>query len=113
MPRRSNLPRLTLAAALTLPAAFAGLSGCHNDAETPAAKSAEEALGIDPNGSRSNRTVTDKRDVIVQEEKKVLDAKTGEVLSDKTVSTPVTVELQKSEKSNVKVKVGDTTGNKK
>lgn len=113
MIRRSVLPQFSLAVALTLPAVLGGLAGCKNDAETPAAKSAEEALGVDPNSSRSNRTVVDKHNVIVEDTKKVTDAKTGEVLSEKTVSTPVTIEQQKSEKTDVKVKVGDTTGPKK
>ena len=39
---------------------------------------------------------------------KVIDKKTGEVLSEKTESTPVTIQKEKEVKTDVDVKVGET-----
>lgn len=102
MTRHPSARRLALAAALALPA----LPGCHNDANSPAGQSAEQAVGVKP-GSESTKTVEMKRDVIVEEEKKVFDPRTGEVLSDKKVDTPVTIIQEKEVKTDVKVNVGD------
>jgi hypothetical protein len=106
MTRRPFAPRLALAAALALPGALAMLSGCHNDASTPAGQSAEAAVGVKP-GSTSTKTVDMKRDVVVEEEKKVIDAKTGEVLSDRKTDTPVSITQTREVKTDVKVNVGD------
>jgi hypothetical protein len=106
MTRRPFAPRLALAAALALPGTLAALTGCHNDANSPAGQSAEQAVGVKP-GSTSTKTVDMKRDVIVEEEKKVFDARTGQVLSDRKTDTPVTIIQSKEVTTDVKVNVGD------
>ncbi len=83
------------------------LSGCGNEGNTPEAQTAEQAVGVKPE-SETSKTVTIKRDVVVTEEKKVTDPKTGELLSDTTKTTPVTITQEKEVKTNVKVDVGDT-----
>ena len=84
------------------------LAGCQDDASNdPAAASAQEALGITP-GKETKKSVETSTDVIVQDTQKVIDAKTGEVLREKTKSTPVTVQKEKEVKTDVEVKVGDS-----
>ncbi|GAC1473971.1 MAG: hypothetical protein NVSMB9_23510 [Isosphaeraceae bacterium] len=103
--KRSSLRRQVVAA-LGLSLVWPFLAGCSDNKQSEAAKTAEQALGVNPDGS-SKKTVESKRDVIVEQEKRVIDAQTGEVLSDKKVSTPVTISEEKSVKTDVKVKIGD------
>src|SRR4051812_33448386 len=96
----------TLAVCLLASGATGMLAGCQDDAsKDPAAATAQEALGITP-GKESEKSVEKSTDVIVQDTKKVIDAKTGEVISEKTKSTPVTVQQAKEVKTEVDVKVG-------
>src|SRR5262245_31253318 len=106
MTRHPFAPRLALAAALALPGTLVALAGCNDEANTPAGQSAEQAVGVKP-GSTTSKTVDMKRDVIVEEEKKVVDARTGEVLSDRKTDTPVTITQTKQVTTDVKVNVGD------
>lgn len=101
---RPTLSRLAVAAALAGPLT---LTGCSNEANTPEAQSAEQAAGVKPENATS-KSVTSKRDLIVTEEKKVQDPKTGEVLSDMKKTTPVSITQEKEVTTKVKVDVGDT-----
>ncbi len=84
------------------------LAGCQNDAKNdPAAATAQEALGITP-GKESQKSVETTSDVDVVKQTKVIDKKTGEILSEKTESTPVTIHKEKEVKTDVDVKVGET-----
>src|SRR4051812_48755983 len=74
--------------------------------EDSATQQAREALGIKEAGKE--RTVESKRDVIVEDTKKVIDAKTGEVLKTQETRTPVTVTEQKTIEHDVNVKPGET-----
>lgn len=101
MTSRSLFPRLTLAAALT------ALAGCSNEANTPEAKIAEQAVGAPSTATSKSEKNT--RDVIVEKETRVVDKNTGQVLSDQKQSTPVKIVEQTQVQKNVKVDVGDTT----
>ncbi len=98
----------TLAVCLFASGAMGMLAGCGDDAKTDSdAATAQEALGITP-GSDREKTVDTRADVDVVKETKVIDRKTGEVLSEKTESTPVTIQREKEVKTDVDVKVGET-----
>ncbi len=98
----------TLAVCLFASGTMGMLSGCGDDAKNdPAAATAREALGITP-GNEREKTVETRADVDVVEQTKVIDRKTGEVLSEKTKSTPVTIQREKEVKTDVDVKVGET-----
>jgi hypothetical protein len=101
---RRFLPRATLS--LTLFAALGLLNGCGDDSKKPAAQTAENALGIDPNAQK--KSTTESRDVTEIKETKVIDNKTGVVISDKKEVTPVEVDKVTNVKTDVKVKVGET-----
>lgn len=81
-----------------------GLSGCRDSSDEGAAKEAQKALGVE---STKEVTTSDvKRDVLVIEEKKVVDAKTGETVgTPKKTVTPVTVETKV--KKDVDVRTGE------
>ena len=84
------------------------LAGCQDEARNnPAAATAQEALGITP-GDEREKTIETTADVSVVKQTKVIDKKTGEVLSEKTESTPVTIQKEKEVKTDVDVKVGET-----
>ncbi len=104
MTLRSTLAPLSLAFALT---ATSFLTGCGNETDTKEAQVAEKATNINPENA-TTKTVKQTRDVIVEKDTKVKDAKTGEILSDTKESTPVKIVETKEEKTNVKVDVGDT-----
>lgn len=98
----------TLAVCLFASGALGLLAGCADEATNdPAAATAQEALGITP-GNESQKTVETTTDVIVVDKKQVIDPKTGEVLSEKTQTTPVTIQKEKEVKTDVDVKVGET-----
>jgi len=86
----------------------AGLAGCHNNAEDQAAQTAKDALGV-PAKDETAKTQT--REVLVEKQTKVVDAKTGETISQKTEVTPVKVE--KTIKTDVDVNVGETKSSPK
>lgn len=104
MTLRIKLSHLALVASLASPAIHAG---CSDEANTPVAKDAEQATGINPD-SATTKSIQTKRDVIIVDNKKVEDANTGQVIRETTARTPVTIIEEKSEKTNVKVNVGDT-----
>jgi len=79
------------------------LCGCGGEDKGDAAKTAEKALGVDEN--KTSSATKEKHDVLVVEEKKVQDAKTGEVLSTEKTVTPVTVE--KAVTTDYKAKSGE------
>jgi hypothetical protein len=81
----------------------AGLTGCHNETEDRAAQTARDALGVE---TKDETAKTQTRQVLVQEETKVVDPKTGETISQKTKVTPVTVE--RTIKTDVDVNVGES-----
>jgi len=101
---RISLSRLSLAAALAAPYLIAG---CGNEANTPEAQTAEQAVGVKPD-KEGEKTVKTTRDVIVEKDTKVRDQKTGQVISETKESTPVKIVEEKKEVTNVKVDVGDT-----
>jgi hypothetical protein len=105
-----HFPQLPSWRALLIAAASAALpmgpSGCGDDSKTPEARTAEDALKIDPKGSDNSTEKT--RNVIVTKETTVKDAKTGRVLSDKVESAPVTITQKTEVKKNVRVDVGET-----
>jgi hypothetical protein len=80
-----------------------GLVGCHNETEDQAAQTARDALGVQ---TKDETAKTQTQQVIVEQQTKVIDAKTGETISQKTKETPVTVE--KTIKTDVDVNVGET-----
>ena len=92
------------ATALGLLAGATGLIGCGNGDQGDAAKTAEKALGVDK--AKETSATTEKRDVLVIQEKQVKDAKTGQVLSAEKTVTPVTVE--KAVKTDYKARTGET-----
>ncbi len=98
----------TLAVCLFASGAMGMLAGCGEDAKTDSdAATAQEALGITP-GSEREKTVETTADVNVVTKTQVIDQKTGDVLSEKTKSTPVTIHKEKDVKTDVDVKVGET-----
>ena len=98
----------TLAICLFASGAMGMLAGCQDEASNnPAAATAQEALGIPP-GDEREKTIETTADVEVVKQTKVIDKKTGEVLSEKTESTPVTIQKEKEVKTDVDVKVGET-----
>lgn len=107
---RLSVTRLDIASAgLAIVATF---GGCSDESRTPAGQSAEQAVGVQP-GEKSTETVATRRDVIVEEEKRVIDAKTGEVLSDRKTDTPVSITEKKELKTTVQVDVGTPKPNGK
>jgi len=96
-----------LAVLAILGGAVGMLAGCQDDKHDPAASTAQEALGVKA-GNERERTVESRQDVSVVKDTKVIDNKTGEVLSEKKEVTPVTIQKDKEVKTDVKVKVGDT-----
>ena len=98
----------TLTFCLVAGGAMGMLAGCQDDAQNnPDAATAQEALGITPGDERQKSTETT-ADVEVVKQTKVIDKKTGEVLSEKTESTPVTIQREREVKTDVDVKVGET-----
>lgn len=97
--------RLTLSATLASIGIFAGCSG---ESDNVAEQTAGQAVGVQ-SGSKTIKGEEVKRSVIVQEEKKVVDANTGEVISDKKTTTPVTITEEKQVKTNVKVDAGTSS----
>ncbi len=83
---------------------FAGCNGTAEDHQSPA-QAAQEALKVEGNGHQ--KTVENQRDVEVVETTKVIDRKTGEVITTKQEVTPVTV--QKTKEVDTQVKAGQTT----
>jgi hypothetical protein len=81
----------------------AGLAGCHNESEDRAAQTARDALGVQ---TKDETAKTQTQQVLVEQQTKVVDPKTGETISQKTTVTPVTVE--KTIKTDVDVNVGET-----
>src|SRR4051794_30160414 len=93
------LGRLLIASAAL---ALLPLPGCSGDNDKEAAKEAEAALGL----QGAEGTKSEKRDVLVIDEKKVVDAKTGKVLKDDKTVTPVTVEAK--HRTDVNADVGES-----
>src|SRR4051812_16154884 len=81
----------------------AGLVGCHNEAEDQAAQTARDALGVQ---TKDETAKTQTQQVLVEQQTKGVDPKTGETISQNTKVTPVTVE--KTIKTDVDVNVGET-----
>ena len=79
-----------------------GLVGCHDGEEDRAAQVARDALGVQ---TKDESAKTEAREVLVKEKTEVIDAKTGETISQKTEVTPVTV--QKTTETEVDVDVGE------
>ncbi len=87
------------------------LAGCSaREESTPEAKVAQEALGIKNTKEVETNTKVD-RSVIVEQETKVIDPKTGAILSDTTKTTPVTITREKEVRTDVSVDVGKTQAN--
>jgi hypothetical protein len=107
MPRRSILPRLALAASLAAPASLTVLPGCTNEADLPAARTAEQAVGVQP-GRETGTAEKSTHDVTVVKETKVIDNTSGKVISETKESTPVTITERKRVTNDVKVDVGKT-----
>jgi hypothetical protein len=82
------------------------VTGCGDDSKKPAAQSAENALGINPEGVKKSSTET--REVTEIKETKVIDNKTGVVISEKKEVTPVKVDKVTNVQTDVTVKVGET-----
>jgi len=99
---RRLLSRLALS--LVLAGVSGPLTGCGDDSDKPAAKTAEKALGVSP----QEQTTTKTNDVTEVVETKVIDNKTGKVLSDTKQITPVEITEKTDVKKNVDVKVGET-----
>jgi hypothetical protein len=91
---------------LALFAALGLMNGCSDDSNKPAAQSAEKALGINPDAEK--KTTTETREVTEIKETKVIDNKTGVVISDKKEITPVKVDKVTNVKTDVNVQVGET-----
>lgn len=83
---------------------FAGCNGTAEDHQSPA-QAAQEALKVEGNGQQ--KTVESQRDVEVVKTTKVIDQKTGEVITTNQEVTPVTV--QKTKEIDTQVKEGQTT----
>ena len=58
--------------------------------------------------TNDEKTIETTADVEVVKQTKVIDKKTGEVISEKTESTPVTIQKEKEVETDVDVKVGET-----
>src|SRR4051794_5051518 len=103
MPRQVNLaaPFIGL---LALPLLLAGCG--RHDEDTATTQYAKDTLGVKEAGKE--RSVESKRQVIVEDTKKVIDANTGEVLKTEDTKTPVTITEQKTIERDVKVKPGAT-----
>ena len=98
----------TVALCLFASGAMGMLAGCQDEAENnPDAAAAQEALGIAP-GNEREKTIEKTTDVDVVKQTKVVDKKTGEVLSEKTETTPVRIQKQTEVETDVDVKVGET-----
>ncbi len=98
----------TLAVCLFAGGATGMLAGCQDEAKNnPDAAIAQEALGITP-GNERQRTTEATAEVDVVRQTKVVEKSTGKVLSEKTESTPITIEKKQEVKSDVDVKVGET-----
>ncbi len=83
------------------------LAGCSADENTPEARIAEDALGVEPVDG-IQRTTEVQRDVLVNKRTQVVDQKTGEILSESSESTPVTVKKEREVQTGVDVNVGET-----
>ncbi len=90
---------------LTVAALVAGCNSGDADKQSPT-RAAKEALKIE-GASGPERTVETRRDVDVIETTKVVDRKTGEVITTKQEVTPVTV--QKTREVKTQVQEGKTT----
>lgn len=91
--------------------AWMALVGCgHERAVTDesAEDAAREAVGIAEDGSRPEKTVEERRDLIVEKTERVIDQKTGQVLEEEKSRTPVTITREKTVETDVNVKTGDT-----
>lgn len=97
--------RFSVVTAVVLSAAGLPM-GCADDADHPDAKIAERAIGITDNKTTKAEETT--RELEVVKDTKVIDRKTGEVLSETKESTPVNVTKESKEKVNVDVNVGKT-----
>ena len=75
--------------------------------ERPGRRRGPGSPGIHP-GDERQKTAETTADVEVEKQTKVIDKKTGEVISDKTESTPVTIQKEKEVETDVDVKVGET-----
>ena len=106
MTRRTTVPKLLLAASLGAPASLFALAGCSNDADTPAARTAEQAVGVQPRRD-TTKSVESTRDVTVVKDTKVIDNATGEVIKETKEATPVKITQEKKVTTDVKVDVGN------
>jgi ABC-type uncharacterized transport system auxiliary subunit len=82
------------------------LTGCGDDSNKAAVQSAENAAGINPNEPK--KTTTETRDLTEVKETKVIDSKTGAVISDKKEVTPVKIDKETTVKTEVKAEAGST-----
>ena len=101
-------PIRALALCLSVAGLSASLAGCSNDAQSPEAKIAADAVGIDTNDDEVKQTSATTRDVDVIKNTKVVEHGTGKVLSDETQVTPVTLEKETKTRTDVDVNVGET-----
>jgi hypothetical protein len=99
-----RLHRAILSVALAGPSMILVGCGGTND---PDAKLAEEAVGVKP-GEEDKTTAKTTRQVTVVEDTKVIDKKTGKTLKEEVKSKDYTIEVQKTEKTNVDVEAGET-----
>ncbi len=97
-----RLHRAILSIALAGPSMI--LVGC-GGANDPDAKLAEEALGV-KTGEADRTTAKTKREVIVVDDKKVIDKATGKTLTETVQKKGYTIETQKTEKTNVDIEAG-------
>ncbi len=98
----------SLSICLFASAAIGMFAGCQDDAmNNPDAAAAQEALGLTPGDERQKTTETT-ADLEVVKQTKVIDKTTGEVISEKTESTPVKIQKEKEVETDVDVKVGET-----
>jgi len=92
--------------------ALGGLAaGCHKDGavEESPAEAARQAVGLTEDHEGKEKTTAVTREVLVEKTTKVIDQKTGQVITTEKEVTPVTVEKQKTVDTDVNVDVGDTT----
>jgi hypothetical protein len=100
---RTHHAALGLAGLLTLTLAALGCEQRTEVKDTPE-QSAREALGVGERGPE--RTVESRRDVVVEDTTRVIDAKTGEVLKAEETRTPVTITEEKTVDRDVNVQAG-------
>jgi hypothetical protein len=82
------------------------ISGCHNKSNDADVKTAEHAIGIQDD--KTTKSVETSRDVKVVKDTKVIDAKTGQTISESKEETPVKITKETQERVKVDANVGAT-----